>query len=285
MPERVVDTRCKLGEGPLWHPMEDVLYWVDIERGTLLRYDPATGAYEACLERDEPIGGFTVQADGELLLFMARGAIGLWRQGSLSLLIDELPAERGSRFNDVIADPVGRVFCGTMPTDERPGRLYRLDRDGTLAVVLEDAGLSNGMGFTPDRRHFYHTNTTRRTITRFRYDRVSGNLSEPHVVVRVPQGEGFPDGMTVDGNGDILSARWEGGCVMRHKPDGTAAERIDLPARRVTSVTFAGPDYDVAYVTTAGGDDRSAYGTGAGAVFRIRPRVGGLPEFLSRVEV
>src|SRR5215831_17419022 len=114
-PELVADHACVVGEGPLWHPDERRLYWVDIGRGRLFRYDPATSGHEMVYE-GEAVGGFTVQADGALLLFMARGAVKIWRDGQLTTVIDELPDERTTRFNDVIADPAGRVFCGTMPT-------------------------------------------------------------------------------------------------------------------------------------------------------------------------
>ena len=170
-----------------------------------------------------------------------------------------------------------------MPVGERPGRLYRLDLDGTLSVVLEDAGVSNGMGFTPHRRQFFHTNSIKRTITRFGYDEATGVLSEPRLFTRAPEGEGIPDGMTVDAEGLIWSARWDGSCVVRHAPDGDEVLRVPFPARRVTSVIFGGEDYSDLYVTTAGGDDRATYGRGAGALFRLRPGVRGLPEFLSRV--
>jgi sugar lactone lactonase YvrE len=278
----VADCQCALGEGPLWHLAEQRLYWTDIAAGRVLRYDPASGAHEVCFE-GATVGGFTIQADGALLLFEARGAVRRWREGELTTLVESIPEERDSRFNDVIADRVGRVFCGTMPVGNRPGRLYRLDLDGALSLVLEDAGVSNGMGFTPDRRQFFHTDSIRRTITRFDYDEATGALSEPRPFARVPEGAGAPDGMTVDAEGFIWSARWGGGCVVRHDPQGKEVARIPLPAQRASSVTFGGEAYTDLYVTTAGGDDRATYGPGAGAVFRLRPGVRGMPEFFSRI--
>ena len=147
-PELVADYQCQVGEGPMWHPMEKRVYWTDIPTGRMFRFDPSTGEHERFYEGEE-VGGFTVQDDGALLLFMATGAVARWRDGDLSHIVDEIPEERESRFNDVIADPAGRVFCGTMPTGDSLGRLYRLDLDGSLTVVLEGIGISNGMGFTP----------------------------------------------------------------------------------------------------------------------------------------
>ena len=281
-PELVADERCLVGEGPLWHDGEQRLYWVDIPAGRIFRYDPAAGAYERVYQGDV-VGGFTFQADGALLLFGEGGSIRRWRDGELSTLIGEIPEERGSRFNDVIADPDGRVFCGTMPDGDRPGRLYRLDPDGSLTVVLADAGLSNGMGFTPDLRAFYHTDSDKRTITRSRYDRTSGAIGDGRVIVRTPDDEGLPDGMAVDAAGDLWSARWDGGALYRYAPDGTLRGSIPFPAKKVSSVTFGGPNHADAYVTTAGGDDPDGAGPGAGALFRLRLGIAGRPAFRSRI--
>ena len=98
-------------------------------------------------------------------------------------VISEIPEEREGRFNDVIADPDGRVFCGTMPIGDRPGRLYRLDPDLTLTVVIEDAGLSNGLGFTPDLEYLYHSDSSEnRIITKLKYDRATGDLTDRTVL-------------------------------------------------------------------------------------------------------
>ena len=148
-PELIANYEEEAGEGPLWHVAEQRVYWVDITTSRIFRYHPASGRHELFYQGEEDIGGFTFQADGSLLLFMARGAIKVLRDGQLTTIIDEIPAERRTRFNDVIADPAGRVYCGTMPTDGDDARLYRLDTDGTLTVLLEGIGLSNGMGYTP----------------------------------------------------------------------------------------------------------------------------------------
>lgn len=281
-PELIADYQCVTGEGPLWHPEEQQLYWVDIPQGRMFRYDPATGRHEQCYQ-GEPIGGFTIQADGALLLFMARGAIKVWREGQLSTVIAEIPDERETRFNDVIADPAGRVFCGTMPTKGRLGRLYRLDVDGTLTMVLEDIGCSNGMGFTPDRQQMYYTDTRRYEIYLFDYHQESGEIANRRLFAHVPEGEGGPDGMTVDAQGYVWSARWGGGCLVRYAPAGALVERIAFPARKVSSVTFGGPDYTDMFVTTAGGDNKEEEGQGAGGLFHLNLGIRGVPEFYSRV--
>jgi len=281
-PELIADYECVTGEGPLWHPGEQRLYWCDIPQGRLFRYDPATSAHEMCYE-GEVVGGFTVQADGALLFFMARGAVKIWREGELTTVIEEIPGERETRFNDVIADLAGRVFCGTMSTPQRSGRLYRLDTDGALTCLLEGIGCSNGMGFTPDRRQMYHTDSRKREIYLYDYDQETGDIANQRLFVRTPEDEGVPDGMTVDAEGYVWSARWDGGCLVRYAPNGREERRIAFPARKVSSVTFGGADYTDIYVTTAGGNRKAEEGPGAGALFCLRLGVRGVPEFYSRV--
>lgn len=283
-PELLADYRCHTGEGPLWHPDERRVYWVDIPAGRLYRYEPATGRHEQVYE-GEPIGGFTIQADGALLLFQSRGAVRLWRDGAVTTLIDGIPGEEDSRFNDVIADPAGRVFCGTMATPTHAAKLYRLDTDGTITPVVEGVAISNGLGFTPDRKRVYYTDTTPREITVFDYDEATGALSNRRLFVRAPAGEGSPDGLTVDAEGYVWSARWDGGCLVRYAPDGTEERRYAFPAAKVSCVTFGGDDYRDIYVTTAGGYDKAANGPGAGALFRLRAGIRGVPEFRSRLIV
>jgi sugar lactone lactonase YvrE len=281
-PELIADYECETGEGPLWHPGEQRLYWADIPTGRMFRYDPASGLHEQFYQ-GEVVGGFTIQADGGLLLFMARGAVKIWRGGELTPIIDEIPDERESRFNDVIADPAGRVFCGTMPTESQLGRLYRLDTDGGLTKLLDGIGVSNGMGFTPDRRRIYYTDSAKREIYLFDYDQDTGDITNQQLFVQTPEGEGFPDGLTVDAEGYVWSARWDGSCLVRYAPDGSEDLRVDFPAKKVSSVTFGGADYSDIYVTTAGGNDKPQEGPGAGGLFRLNLGIRGMPEFPSRI--
>ncbi len=286
--ERVADCRTHTGEGPLWHPDEDRLYWVDIPNGDLFRYDPATGENERAYATDT-LGGFTIQDDGSLLLFEDGGRISRWdpdADGETTTVVDAIDGEAGSRFNDVVADPRGRAFCGTMPTDDRPGRLYRLDRDGSVTRVLDDVGLPNGMAVTLDRRRFYFTDSVHERIYRFDYDQATGELSGRETFVDVGEEAGIPDGLAVDAEGYVWSARWDGGCLVRYDPTGAEVARLSFPARKVSSVAFGGPAYADGYVTTALTDEtREAEGDGAGSLFRFAPDAVGVPEFRSRVGV
>lgn len=285
-PELIADYACVVGEGPLWHPDEKCVYWLDIPRGRMFRYDPATGKHAPCYE-GVAVGGFTIQEDGALLLFMAKGEVKAWRRGELTTVVENIPEEFDSRFNDVIADPAGRVFCGTMASESHPGRLYRLDTDGKLTKLLEGIGCSNGMGFTADHKQMYYTDSLKREIYLFDYEKATGEISNPRVFISTPavEEEGIPDGMTVDAEGFLWSARWDGSCLVRYSAQGKEVSRIPFPVKKVSSVTFGGDDYADMYVTTAGGDEKDTDGEQAGSLFRLRIDVRGVPEFRSRVSV
>ena len=283
-PELIADYNCVVGEGPLWHPDEQAVYWVDIPQGRLFRYDPASGDHSQIFEGTQ-IGGFTIQADGNLLLFMERGAIATLRNGSLDYIVREIPAERETRFNDVCADPAGRVFCGTMPAPDHPGSLYRLDPDGSLTQVLTGIGISNGIGFTPDRKRMYYTDSPTHNIYIFDYDIDTGEISNRRVFVHTGESDGIPDGMTVDAEGYVWSARWDGSSLVRYSPQGEQERRIWFPARKVSSVIFGGADYTDMYITTAGGQDKTAEGPGAGCLYRLNLGIQGKPEFRSRIAI
>ncbi len=281
--ELIADIPCETGEGPLWHPDEGVLYWVDIPGERLYRYHPDSGKIDT-FETGAAVGGMTLQADGQLLLFMARGAVRAWHDGAFTeTLLASIPGEEDNRFNDVIADPAGRVFCGTMSTADRAGKLYRLDPDATLTPLVDGVGTSNGLGFTADRKTMFHTDTRAHTIYRYAYDEATGNISNRQAFITVRDGPSRPDGMTVDREDGLWSARWDGYVAVRYGPDGGELGRIAFPARKVSCVAFGGADYRDLYVTTAGGDDRDDNGSTAGSLFRVTPGVQGRAEFRSRI--
>ena len=169
-PELIVDFANQVGEGPLWHPGDGKLYWVDIPPGKIYRYDPLSGESDLYLQGPTGIGGFTIQADGALLCFTYGPGVGVVEDGRFRWVIEAIPQEQGRKFNDVIADPVGRVFAGTIGDESGRGSLYRMDLDGTLTVVEGDIGISNGMGFALDHTRMYYTDSETYRIDVFDYD-------------------------------------------------------------------------------------------------------------------
>lgn len=280
--ELIADYACETGENPLWHPCEKRLYWTDIPTGRIFRYDPASRHHEQ-IYQGRPVGGFTFQADGGLLLFRDRGNITLWRDGQFIELIYELPEALDTRFNDVIADPAGRVFCGTISGPQSKGRLYRLDPDGTLTTILHSIGCSNGMGFSPDLSTFFHTDSFAGEIYTFDYNLETGALTHQQIFARVPESIGLPDGLAVDRQGRVWSALWDGSALIRYDHSGNIVARFPFPTHKVSSLAFGGEDLRDIYVTTAGGNTRQEDGATAGALYRTRLDAAGQPEFYSRI--
>ena len=281
-PKLVADYLCETGEGPIWHSTARRLYWTDIPTGRMFWFDPETGQHQQFYE-GASVGGFTVQKDGSLLLFMEKGAVATYRDGKLEYIIEEIPAERETRFNDVAADPRGRVFCGTMPAPDHPGTLYRLDLNGSITPVVENVAVSNGIGFTGDLKQMYFTDSPTHRIDIFDYDVSTGELSNRRPFVEIESNDGIPDGLTVDAEDPVWSARWDGSSLCRYTPTGELERRIWFPARKVSSLTFGGPDLTDIYVTTAGGPNRAAEGPGAGGLFRLDLGIRGRSEFLSGI--
>jgi D-xylono/L-arabinono-1,4-lactonase len=276
----VANHHCALGENPLWHPGEHCLYWTDIERGTIFRYDPATQT-QLRTYVGRKVGGFTFEESG-LLLFLDRGAIALLCEGDLREIFAGTSDTQGTRFNDVIAAPQGRVFCGLMPDDQRSGQLLRLDPDGRLHTVLDGFGCPNGMAFSHDRTTFFFTDSTPRTIFSFDYDDRSGTLSNQRIFCKFPEYEGLPDGLTIDAEGHFWCAFWGGQQIVRISPNGEIVQRIIMPTEKITSLTFGGTNLDQLYVTSAGGAESDEDSALAGALFRLQPGISGNPEYFSR---
>jgi sugar lactone lactonase YvrE len=181
------------------------------------------------------------------------------------------------RMNDGGCDTLGGFWCGSMSYHETPGAgaLYRLDPDGTVATVLTDVTVSNGLAFTPDGTTAYYVDTATGRVDAF--DVRDGDLTGRRPVVAVPPADGAPDGLTLDADGHIWVALWGGSAVRRYSPAGELEEHVHVPVGRVTACTFGGPDLATLYITTSALDATPAEAPYAGALFTHRPAVGGLP--------
>jgi len=278
----VANYQCETGEGPTWHPLENVLYWVDIPRGLMFRYDPETGKHTNVFKGPE-LGGITVQKDGSILMFMEKGQVGIWQNGEFEVLIDHIDGEEDSRFNDVIAAPNGSVFCGTMPTERHEATLYRIDKDLSIHRIVENVGISNGLGFTKDLSRMYYTDSTARTIYKFDFDPESSQVANRKIFLQTDDDGTIPDGMTVDSEDCVWSARWDGYSLYRYTPDGEEIEKVNFDTKKISCPTFGGPDFSDLYVTSAGGHNLAENGPTAGALFRLRTGVIGKQEYFSDI--
>lgn len=275
----ISDVRCELGENPLWDVAEQCVYWTDIDAGRIHRFDVATRQTQAIYSGPK-VGGFTLQENGELLLFRVDDIAVLKKNGEVNL-VQPFQDAGAVRFNDVIADPLGRAFAGTIGNTSESGGLFRLNQNGVLTKLFAGTGCSNGMGFSPNLKTFYWTCTTTRRIFAFDYDQRTAGLKNRRCIYEVTDREGVPDGLTVDSDGCIWSARWGGGCVKRHSSSGEVIATVSLPASKITSLTFGGRALNELFITSAQQD--SAATPNAGALFHLPVSNAGKLEFRSKI--
>lgn len=283
--ECVLAAKAVLGEGACWFAGEQRLYWVDILRREVHRFDPVTGLDEM---RSVPGHVSLVQPTtrGDLVIGLPDGIARMdFDSGVVTMLCQPEPDRPGNRFNDGKADPAGRLFAGTIAYDgsDKQAALYRIDPDLGFTKVIDHVGNSNGLGWSPDRQTFYWTDTKTGCVFAFDYDEATGEITNRRVAVEVDKSVGRPDGMTVDAEGFLWTALWGGYGVARWDPSsGRMVSKVTCPAPYVTCPSFGGSDLDVLYFTTAqkGREDMEpATESGAGDLFAARPGVRGMAGF------
>ena len=280
--EHILAVQDRLGEGPMWSPEEQALYWVDIVNHRIHRLYPGTGKHES-FDVGLPVAVLALRASGGLVTATANG-FALWDPQTRALeFITNPEADRPqNRFNDGAVDSQGRFWAGTMNGDDNAapdGCLYRLDPDGSVHKMEEGLAVANGTAWSPDERTMYLTDTFRRVIWAYDYDAASGTISNRRPFVRVPEEEGFPDGHTVDSEGCVWGAHWGGSEVTRYDPTGKVDRKIRLPVQNVTSCVFGGENLDDLYITTAWygmSDEEREKQPLAGDLFRVKVGIKGI---------
>ncbi|MFD1828228.1 MULTISPECIES: SMP-30/gluconolactonase/LRE family protein [Streptomyces] len=242
-----------LGEGPTWDAERGRLVWVDILSSRVHTWEPGSGR-RTVLATEQHVGAAKPRAGGGLVVNL-RDGVGLYGEdGSFAWLHrDPVPGRRG---NDAAVAPDGALWAGTMAYDETPGAgtLTRVAPDGTAATVLPEVTISNGTGWSPDGRLMYYVDTPTRRIDVFDVDPDADGaaaLGGRRTLAAIEAGAGFPDGLTVDADGCVWVALWDGGAVRRYTPDGRLDRTVPVPASRVTACAFGGPGLGDLYVTTA----------------------------------
>jgi sugar lactone lactonase YvrE len=279
----VVDGRAILGEGPSWCPVERALYWVDIHAPALHRFEPRSGATRRW-SLPEDIGSFALRQGGGAVVAL-RTCLGFLDldDGRLTRVCEPEADRPHHRFNDGKCDRRGRFWSGTMPTTMREptGALYRLDPDLTWHRMLDGFTVPNSIAWSPDSRTMYFADTPTRHIFAFDFDLDRGTLANRRVFATVPEGAGYPDGSTVDAEGCLWNAHWDGWRLTRYAPDGRIDRVLELPVQRPTSCAFGGDGLDVLYITSASHrltPDDLRRGPQAGGLFAVDVGVTGLPE-------
>jgi sugar lactone lactonase YvrE len=275
-PELILDARAALGEGPRWQSEEGRLYWVDIARNELHRFDPASGTDEKRVF-DQPVGCFAFRREGGLLLAMKDGfaTIDDWDAEPVPFGDPVLAGKADYRFNDGRTDPWGRFWVGSVDMTKKTGEaaLYRLDADGRVTWIEGEMLTCNGAAFSADGSRFTHANTPSHALRI--YDVENRKLTNRRVFHQWPIGEGRPDGGSFDEAGFYWTALFDGGRVARLSPGGEIVAEVALPVSRPTMIAFGGDDRRTAFVTSA----RREHEPMSGGIFSFRVELPGVEEW------
>ena len=286
--EHVLAAQNKLGEGPVWSSEEQALYWVDIESNCFCRLYPTTGKYEV-FDVGVPVGVLALRASGGLVMATKSGFAFWHPHTELHLIADPEVVKPHTRFNDGAVDSQGRFWAGTMcglpkMCEEPEGSLYRLDPDSSVHMVETGLTISNGIGWSPDNKLLYLTDSPLHMIYAYDFDVAAGAIENRRPFIHTPDEEGVPDGLAVDSEGCIWSARWDGWKVTRYELSGKVEREIRLPVQYPTSCAFGGEDLDELHITsawTALSEEQRKNQPFAGDLFRVKTGIKGLerPKF------
>ena len=276
----LIATGYGLVEGPRTDS-NGALWFTDARGATVHRRDP-DGTIETVVAGRPMVGGLALHADGGVI--MSGSDVSHWRDGEFRMLLER---DGVRSFNDLHTDASGRVYVGAIRADisdlraapEPPGELYRIELDGSITELYGDVGVSNGIGFAPDGRTLYHVDSTSRGLVVHDVDDEGGLSGRRHIGAAVFE-RGIPDGMCVDGDGNLWVAHVSGGRVAKLDPTGELLDELAVPARWVTSCAFGGEDQGDLYIVSADNTDDEILG---GCIWRCRPGVTGHPTPLARI--
>lgn len=278
--ECVADTRATLGEGPVWVAAEHALYWVDIPEQRIFRLSEEDGL--RTIRAGQHVCSLLPRSSGGFVGAGYSGFIAIDPEFAVSPIATPEPDLPGNRFNDGKIDRAGRLWAGTMDRAEKQasGSLYRLGPDLGWKRIDSGYRVTNGPAFTRDGARMYHNDSARQTV--YAYDLAEdGTVGERGVHLHFGDGDGYPDGMTVDAEDCLWIAFWNGWCVRRFAPTGELLETINVPVQRPTSVAFGGADLDCLFITSARRDlseQQLRAQPQAGGLFMTRPGVTGIAE-------
>ncbi|HEY8595720.1 MAG TPA: SMP-30/gluconolactonase/LRE family protein [Devosiaceae bacterium] len=281
--ELLIDCKCQLGEGPLWHTGRQELFWFDI-LGKRLYSATADGHMQGEWAFDRHASAAAIVSDTELAIAQAGKVIRLDLASDARTDLAPLEADMpGNRSNDGRVHPSGAFWIGTMSLTDTPGMgsVYAM-RAGRMERVVRDISISNSICFSPDGRTAYFADTPTGLIVKCAIDPDTGlPVSSWELFADTRNEPGKPDGSVVDSEGCLWSARWGGFSVIRYTPQGSIDRVIEVPSRNVTCPSFGGADLRTLFLTTA----RSGLNTEqlnsdphAGGIYVMEPGVAGQAE-------
>jgi len=277
----VADVHAVLGEGAVWAAAEGALYWLDIKGRKIFRLTDQGELSQ--WPTPFRVGSIAPRAGGGFIGGTDQGVAEIdLDSGRLEILLTPEAHLPNNRFNDGKLDRSGRFWAGTMDDREQQasGSLYRITPGFDVTLVDQGYKVTNGPAFSPDGSRMYHNDSALQVTYVFDLDE-KGDAHNRRTFLKFGDGDGYPDGMTVDGEGCLWIAFWDGGCVRRFSPKGALLQTIAMPVTRPTSCAFGGPDLDRLYISSASiGLDESALSLqpNAGGLFMVTPGVQGLAD-------
>jgi xylono-1,5-lactonase len=251
-PSPIWELEAELGEGPVWVERDRALWFVDIKKQQIHRYDPATRGKRS-FNAPEQVG-FVLPAEGGG--FVAGLQSGLHRfdetRGTFDLIVEVEPELPTNRLNDGVADPAGRLWFGTMDNNERAksGAFYCFHEGRLARTALDNIAITNGPAVSPDGKLLYFVDTLAGTIG-VADIRDDGSLGEGRPFVRIDPKDGHPDGPTIDSNGHLWISLYAGWEARRYAPTGELVDRVRFPVANITKISFGGDQLRTAFATTA----------------------------------
>ena len=250
----LIDSKAQLGEGAIWNHKTNTFWWIDIEGGHFHIYNPATEK-NITYPVHQRIGTVVPDSEGNAIVALQDGIYRLFLEdGSLELLAQADYDTEKFRFNDGKCDPAGRLWVGSMPLDgsRETAALYRFDKDYTLTRMWEGVTISNGIVWSADKTKMYYIDTPTMQVKEFAYDLQTGTIEFTRIAVEIPDGMGYPDGMSIDENDRLWIGHWAGHAVYCWDPhSGDLIARVEVAAKNVTSCDFGGENLDKLFITSA----------------------------------
>lgn len=286
-PLPVWELEAELGEGPVWVERDKALWFVDIKKHQIHRYDPANASKKSW-DAPEQVGFILPAESGG---FVAGLQSGLYKfdetSGRFDLIIEVEKDLPNNRLNDGVVDPSGRLWFGTMDNGEKAksGAFYCFDQGRLTRTAIDRITITNGPAISPDGKLLYYVDTLKGTIDVAEI-RDDGSLGDTRPFVRIDPREGHPDGPTIDSNGYLWISLYAGWETRRYSPAGELVESVRFPVANITKIAFGGEHLRTAFATTARQlltDETIAKQPLIGSLFAFRPTVPGIQSPLVRL--
>ena len=254
MLECVLDCKVELGEGPVWDPDEQLLYWVNIKAHEIHCFDPSMGK-DKVWKTPADVGSLALRCDGGLVVALKTGFFFFDpASGKFTVVAEPEPGLPDNRFNDGKTDRQGRFWAGSLydPDETKPtGGLFRLDPDRSCHKMVDEIFASNALAFSPDSRTMYYGDSRRRIVWAWDFDAADGAIRNRRVFIELKPGEGTADGAAVDNDGCYWLTQPPAARVVRYDPKGRIDRVIEMPVSQPTCVAFGGAKMDTLYITSA----------------------------------